>query len=577
MEDIMIFEKIFTVLPLNFYAVVLAVTALYTIWMVILILLTKSRVRHLQYELYSTEDSIRLHQGCHIENLPLISEIFEASSRKLAYAYDKMIQVSVDFHQKRWIPNPSDFITVDTVLDAKTVKRVKGYGFLYFFFLGLFISCATILSGMYFFDTEEKMSACLALALLPLFLCVLFTVLFYIAKMQNMTAIENFIKSLVQTLSRKLPVFNDYNGLALLINQFLDYDRNMTKSVDRFSEQIDHFDIDGLTTAVTASIEKTLLESVAPSIERATNAIVTLSNDVIEKENAGMKDLALKFSTALSDELSYQLEPLIKQICEVANTLSNSKEYLDIASKSLDAYKQNALELQSITSKTLVEYEESKVMFSEDVHAIAGAFAQFNQSSVEYNEKVAVNQQQFESAAIMLKESMEEGYKSLRLLVDGIFVEARNAETQALDSQKLNESYLDTMKAQIDAFASEFAETNKELFAGLSSANEHLLAELSSTNEQLLTKLSSADEHLITELSTTISDFVTRQSAQVTDQQEKVGNQSNEMMQSMEKAARDIQASSAQIKQAFDELEAARIREEENAKNKKSGFFGRKG
>jgi len=562
----MIIENIIAALPFEFYTVVLAATSLYFIWMAIQLILTRIRIRHLQYDLYGIEDSIRQHQGCHIENLPLISEIFEASSRKLSYAYDKMIQVSIDFHQKRWIPSPGDFITVDSVLDTRTSKRVKGYGFLYFSLLGLFISFSTIVSGMIFLKTQDQISACLTLSLLPLFICVLFTILFFVEKLQNLTAVENSIKSLVQTLSRKLPVFNDYNGLALLINQFLDYDRNMTKSVDRFSEQIDHFVMDGLINAVTESIEKTLLESVAPSIERATNAVVTLSNDVIEKENAGMKDLAVKFSASLTDELSYQLEPLIKQICEVANTLSNSKDYLDIASKSLDAYKQNAIELQSLTSKTLIDYEESKAMFSEDIHAIAGSFQQFNQSASEYNEKVTTNQQQFEFAAITLKESMEEGYKSLRLLLDGIFIEARNAETQALESQKMNENYLDSMKTQIDTFTREFSTHNKELFTGLFASNEELFTGLSSSNKELFTGLSS-----------TISDFINHQSAQIADQQGKVETQSIEMMQSMEKAAKDIMSSSSQIKQAFDELEAARIREEENARNKKTGLFGRKG
>src|SRR5450830_1191375 len=93
-EDIMIIEKIVTELPFEFYVSVLAVTALYFIWMTIQLILTRSRVRLLQVDFYNIEDSIRMHQGCHIENLPLISEIFESAPRKLSYAFDKMIQVS---------------------------------------------------------------------------------------------------------------------------------------------------------------------------------------------------------------------------------------------------------------------------------------------------------------------------------------------------------------------------------------------------------------------------------------------------------------------------------------------------
>ena len=500
-EDIMIIEKIVAALPFEFYITVLAATALYFIWMTIQLILTRSRVRRLQYDFYNIEDAIRMHQGCHIENLPLISEIFESAPRKLTYAYDKMIQVSIDFHQKRWIPNPEDFITADSVLDKKTSQRVKGFGFLYFSFSGLFLTFATVVAELLILNTPDQINACIILSLLPLSICLLFTILFFVEKLQNMASVENSIKSLVQILSRKLPVFNDYNGLALLINQFLDYDRNMTKSVERFTEQIEHFVMDGLTNAVTASIEKTLLESVAPSIERATNAISTLSIDVIEKENTGMKDLALKFSTALSSELSYQFEPLVKQICDVANTLSNSKGYLDVASKTLDTYTQNAIDLQALTSKTLVEYESSKAAFSDDIHSLSGSLAQFNQASRTYDEKTLSNQQQFEAATVSLKESMEEGHKSLQLLLDGIFVEARNAEEQAHTSQKANENYLDIMKTQIDAFTGEFSTHNKEFFDMLSA---------------------------------TISDFLNRQSGQISDRQKAVDVQTVEILRSME-------------------------------------------
>lgn len=539
----MIIEKIVSTLPSGFYLVVLASSFIYLVWMTVQLILTRISVRHLQYDLYAIEDSIRLHQGCHIENLPLISEIFETTTRKLSYAYEKMIQMSIDFYQKKWIPDPNDFITINTILDKRTAKKIKGYGFLYFTFTGLALSLIFVLFGIIFFKTNEQISACLVMSLLPLPICLLFTILLYVEKLQNKTILENSILSLNQTLSRKLPVFNDYNGLALLINQFSDYDRNMTKAVEKLTEQIDNMVMDGLTKAVTESIERTLIESVAPSIERATSAIVTLSYDVIEKENTGMKDLALKFSTALSDELAYQLSPLINQICEVANTLSNSKNYLDIASKTLDTYKQNAIELQTLTSKTLLDYESSKAMFSRDIHDIAASFEQFNQASSEYNEKVDSNQQRFEKAAITLKESIESGHDSLRQLLDGIFIEARNAENQADTAQKMNENYLNIMKTQIDSLSHEFSSTNKSLIEGLSS---------------------------------TISGFISQQAINITSQQDKVETQSLQMLQSMEKAAKEIQSSSSQIKSAFDELEAARRIEEENARNRKPGFFSRK-
>ena len=539
----MLIEKIIYTLPFEFYITLLAVTLIYFLLMVLYFISSRIRISHMQFELYSIEDSILMHQGCHIENLPLISGLFESSTRILSIAYDKMIQISIDFYQKKWIPNPASFISVDTITDKSTLQRIKGYGFGYFSLAGLLISFISLLTGIIIFKTQEQITSTIIISLIPLIICILFSLLFFIERLRNHSAIENATNSLNAALSQKLPVFSDYNSLSLLISQFLEYDRNMTKSVDRLGDQIENFVVDGLTTAVTQSIEKTLMECISPSIERATEAIVALSKDVVEKENSGMRDLAVKFSAALSDEMTYQFEPMVKQISEVANTLSNSKNYLDVASKSLDAYKQNAIGLQALTSKTLIDYEQSKATFSQDIHTIANSFEQFNISSVKFNENAISNQKQFESAANTLKESIVQGNNVLSQLVDGIFNEAKNAQRQALESQKINESYLDMMKIQIDGFTREFSSHNNELFTGLTS---------------------------------TISEFTDKQAAQLVDQQEKAGSGAIEMMRSMEKAAKDIKSSSEQIKHSFDELQTARILEEEYAKNKKSRFFRRK-
>ncbi|MHB1485840.1 MAG: hypothetical protein ACYCYI_14450 [Saccharofermentanales bacterium] len=539
----MIIQKIMTELPVEFIIPVLALSLIYLLWMTFQLIITRVRIKQFRIDFYATESTIRLQQGCNIENLPLISEIFDSSPKKLKQAYDEMIQTSTDFYQKKWIPSPDDFITVDSVIGKKTAGRINGFGFMYYSLLGILIFFATIFTGSILFDNPDAILACLYLSFLPLLLSLLFTILFIAEKLQISRIAENSIKSLNHAISQKLPVFSEYNGLAILVNQFLEYDRHMSDSVSELTTKIDNFVMGGLSDAISESIEVVLQESIAPSIERSTDAIITLSKDVIEKENAGMTDLALKFSTALSEQLAFQFEPMTQKIIDVANTLSDSKKYVDIASQILETYKENVLALNLQTSKTLEDYEASRAAFSGDIHTIAESFDQFNKSSSSYNENVTANQKQFEAAAITLKDSLDESNKTLQILLDGIFVEARNAVEQAHESQKMNETYLSVMKEQISTFTEQLAINNIEIFDGLSSA---------------------------------IADFSSKQSEQLIDQQNKVSSQSLIMMQSMETAAKNIESSSDKIKSSLDELEAARIREIENAKNQKKGFFGRK-
>lgn len=539
----MIIQKILAELPGEFVIPVIIISLIYFFWMTFQLILTRVRIMQSKIDFWSIESTIRMYQGCNIENLPLISEIFEQAPKKLSQAFDEIIQTSADFYQKKWIPSPDAFITVDNVFGKKTARRISGYGFLYFSLLGILFFFATILTGSLIFDTPDAILACLYLSFVPLLLSLLFTILFITEKLQITRIADSSIRSLTRALSQKLPVFSEYNSLAILVNQFLEYDRHMSESVSLLTTKIDNFVIGGLTETVTESIEAVLLDSIAPSIERSTDAIITLSKDVIEKENSGMKDLALKFSTALSEELAYQFEPLNKKMMEVANTLSESRKYLDIASQTLESYKDNVTDLNTQTSRTLKGYEDSRTAFSGDIHIIAGSFEQFSKSASIYNENVLLNQKQFETAAITLTNSISQSNSTLQALLDGIFIEARTAVDQARDSQKMNEAYLNIMKEQINTFTDELALHNKFMFDGLSS---------------------------------TITDFNNKQSEQLSDQQNKVSSQSTEMMKSMENAAKNIEASSNKIKASLDELEAARIREAENAKNQKRGFFGRK-
>ncbi len=453
-------------------------------------------------------------------------------------AYNDLLQASNDFYHKKWIPSPSDFFNITTVFDINTQKKLKGYRYLNYLFFGVVLFIGLIIWALIALSTDYSISAAFFISLIPVALTAFFALFTILEKIQNTSKAEAALQVLNRTLRLKLPVFSENSGLSLLIDQFLDYDRSMSKTVEKLTEKIDRFVMDGLTTAVSESVEKTLLESVAPSIKRATDAIITLSQDVSQREANGMQELAVNFSSALSSELTYHLEPLIQSIHETAGTLTDSKKYLDIVTTSLETYKQKIEQLHNLTADTLKSYEQSKQSFGEDVHLIADSLNRFGEINSNYNNEISLNIKRFELAASTLNQSMETENETLRLLLDGIFIEAQKAEEQTYKTQKNVDTYINSMQNQIDQFSNSFSQRNKELLDNLSTA---------------------------------MSNFLSEQSSDISKTQDMTASRTEALLESMEESAKAIKSSTSQIKAGFDELEEARLREEE--KKKGLSFF----
>lgn len=534
----MIITKIISQLPPYFYYTVFALSILYFVFVITDLLVTRHNIRKFVGKAASIEKSILLYRGCNIENLPLISDVFEHSTPRLNMAYNDLLQASNDFYHKKWIPNPSDFFNFTSVFDINTQKKLKGYRYINYLFCGTLLFIGLNVWALITFDTSFSVPSAFLISLLPLVITFVFAPFTILEKIKNTSKAEESLQALNRTLRLKLPVFSENSGLALLIDQFLDYDRNMSKNVEKLTEKIDRFVMDGLTTAVSESVEKTLLDSVAPSIKRATDAIIALSQDIAQRESNGMQELAVNFSSALSSELTYHLEPLIQSIQETASTLTDSKKYLDVVTESLDTYRTKIEQLHNLTADTLKSYEQSKLSFGEDIHLIADSLNKFGEINSNYNNEITLNIERFELAASTLNKSMEEENNTLRLLLDGIFIEAQKAEEQTYRTQKNVDTYITTMQSQIDLFSSSFALRNKELLDSMADS---------------------------------MNSFLSSQSSKITDNQERTSNRVESLLASMEDSAKVIKSSTEQIKAGFDELEEARIREE--AKKKGLSFF----
>lgn len=534
----MVFKEIADRFPSALYLAVIGAAAVFVIWVAVVMIRLAVRTGRLRRDISEIVSGISMQQGCQIENLPLISDIFESFSGRLRSTFTELMQGAADHFHKRWIPDPRSYLNTSTLTDASDRSIMSRIGYLRFLTAGLSLSLISTAAALYFSDSVDSLRYALWLGFLPMAVTVITVMVFRLVIISTENKFERSVDSLVRVICLKVPVFSDNAGVSLLVSQFIEYDRNMSGSVSLLSDKLDRFTSDGLVNAVSSSIEDTLREAVFPSIERNNDAILALAKDISSREDEGMKKLALNFASSVTSELSYHLRPLVAQIESLSHSLSDSKNYIDVISKNINSYKQSASDLQVLTKQTLAEYEESRRTFSADIASIASSLKQQSEINREYKEIVTEDVGKFQNSISSLNSKLEESDKTLKVMLDAIFVEARNAEENAAKAQSSAADYLSSMKDQI---------------------------------RTLTEQLSLKNNALISDLDKTITQFFNKQEEHLGSQNAKLADKTVDLLNSMETSASAIHNSTAQIKAAFDELEEARRREEE-AKAKKSIF-----
>ena len=104
------------------------------------------------------------------------------------------------------------------------------------------------------------------------------------------------LQDLHHSLENRLPVFNDQAGLAMLIDNFLVYDRQMKDSLQDFTATASRLAESDMADGIRRSVEQVLQESVAPSIQQAAATLGSLAGELTNRQERGMQDLAVRFA-----------------------------------------------------------------------------------------------------------------------------------------------------------------------------------------------------------------------------------------------------------------------------------------
>ncbi len=98
-------------------------------------------------------------------------------------------------------------------------------------------------------------------------------------------------------LADHLPVFNDQAGLALSIDEFLIYDRQMKTTLETFTFTTDRLASKDMADGIRHGVEQVMLNSVAPPIQQAAATLSNLAVELTQRQERGMQELATSLPT----------------------------------------------------------------------------------------------------------------------------------------------------------------------------------------------------------------------------------------------------------------------------------------
>ena len=160
-------------------------------------------------------------------------------------------------------------------------------------------------------------------------------------------------------IERHIPVFNPESGTALLIENFLNYDREMKDSVDLLSNKVVELSDHALVNAVRDGIETTVRDTIAPPIQEANQAMSNLAGEYSRRQVEGLSELAAEFAHELARSVRDQMAPFYHELNRYSTDLNQSKNQMDLALDALDTYGERAIELQANVDETLKSFRRS--------------------------------------------------------------------------------------------------------------------------------------------------------------------------------------------------------------------------
>ena len=335
----------------------------------------KRLFNRLNQTMMGAADDIRSLERCDIANLPWIRETLDQPDFPLlGSAAEQIVEDSERLYQGKWIANPSRLFHLDNLLTRKQFTQLSREVPARMLAVSLLASALLWLLGSILFNTRS-LNIFLPAAI-PLMLGIVFGLIISLSNDRIKRDLERSGQYLDDLLMRRLPVFEELAGTAVLIDSFVRYDREMSESVAYLSDTIDRLAHNELADKISENIRVVMQEEIAPSYQQAAAVLVDLASTITERQETGMHDLASQFSSNLSHILADDLTPLFAEIRALTERLQSSSTDIDVGLEALQDAAELQEQLQNKTTEILERVAEGQDVWNNEISTMQDSLQQ---------------------------------------------------------------------------------------------------------------------------------------------------------------------------------------------------------
>jgi hypothetical protein len=391
--------------------------------------------------------------GRRMNNLLQIAHFCQAAGNDaIRSGFERLIEDSRDLFQSSWLPDPSHALNAETLLRAGTRRRLGLMPAVWLGAVGL--GCALAELIIQNVDAPPAGLA-VALVLLPALAGLIGAAGVAAANASFRQRIQGLLLSLYRSLDRRLPVYSDQAGVALLIEDFHQYDRDMKDTLRTFTATAGRLAESDMAEGIRRSVEQVLLDSVAPSIKQASAALAALAGELASRQERGMQDLAVRFASALTTEMTNSLQPVTREIMQMGSLMADVRNYIEYAMRALETVRQQSEGQLSDTREAVRALSEARSQMTADFGGVDQRLQKLAEVSGELATFYEGNAQGLNQNLQRLGEQIDEYGRNLAAIIVEATQSVREVRQGADAQQESTGQYLAAMQDQVSLLTSQ--------------------------------------------------------------------------------------------------------------------------
>lgn len=411
-----------------------------------------------------------------IEHLENLCEAGESSgNEQLKRALTLMKDDAENVYVGRWIPDPVVHLSYECVLDERATFALGKN--LPFTILGVGL-IGTLILAIYNFALLTGADTLMSILTVAPFLTGLLSfIVLAITRNLHLERLQHSCSACCTEIARHIPVFNNESGTALLIDNFLLYDREMSNSVQELSNKVQALSDSSLVEAVRDGIEVSVKENIAPSIQESNQAMSDLAGEYSRRQVEGLTELAADFAHELTRSMRDQMTPFYFELNEYIKELNNTKNQVELSLGILDTYSERSVELQSQVDQSLAAFNESQISWTSNTSAMSQTLQQLSNTSEQLANLQTLNEDSLANRIDVLTSQMTGFSATITEAISNLANENLQMKEAVLAIEESSRNMLQ-----------DIARTNQALVGQMTEANHKVLTEV---NDQVTTMIHS--------------------------------------------------------------------------------------